>query len=843
MYKKRTISLIASSILLGVVLTGCGSDSSTTDAGSGGGSGSQNTSSGTQTATTITPQTTITGSAVDGYLRYSTVCLDLDNNGYCQPSEPYGLTDDNGSFSLALTSLHKAHENIQTAQLLVYGGQDSDTAEDFIGKLKSPNDGNGTINVTPLTTLVAAFVSDVSSTGTQVEKIEAAKAKVATVLGLTKEQVSSDPVALAKGGNGDVLSKALQVQKAVEKIVEVAKEGQNTNAKADASFEIFTKLAKSLDTKTVATDVTAIVEGAKGDIQIALDVNATTMESMISNAKNLATAVDTVFKSETGAIDATKISEFSSVVATVKAQETISATAGVGGNLATLKTNSQIESVKRILLGLGVSESGLSVYTNLLSNLATLINPTMTLEQMKTALGSNSSYSSLVTLIDTKIAEKTEARETVAQQQTDATNAAKPFIAITVPFTMYKVDAWIDWYNGKERDAYKIEQNDFTTGNTITWSRLDYDYDKKEFVSFFDDEKNYQLSNGSWIEVNNAFTKQSDNSVAIFDGKFGINESKDIAGNYTANLDDKISLPVTMPVGAKAYMAKFETTTDNFEIHEPQRNWHDSQNNNVSYYTTLKSVIEGQCGTHWFMGDGDGGYAFGATLSSTSNSSYPSYTCNGNATSGKLFEVQSGGKVINTNAGTWEIKTIQGKQILIATPYDGQQYDEESAIYTVANPDSTGDKVWRGWHDKKGEIHTWTTYNETAMNAIKETIKSNTFASIFLPGNSLYYVGKDDFGHESQTGYNVAKMKFESNGVMVWSEIGTIDSGKDYDTTYTISNNVLSIIAEKKQLTYKTLHQDYIIATDSDIDDSDHDVYLFFDREKALSFKTQKNSN
>ena len=75
------------------------------------------------------------------------------------------LTDEDGGFTLTVSSDHKAHTNYSTAQLLVYGGQDSDTGTDFIGKLKAPNDGEK-VNVTPLTTLVAEIVADTTTTTT-----------------------------------------------------------------------------------------------------------------------------------------------------------------------------------------------------------------------------------------------------------------------------------------------------------------------------------------------------------------------------------------------------------------------------------------------------------------------------------------------------------------------------------------------------------------------------------------------------------------------------------------------------------------------------------------------------
>jgi len=652
MHKQKTISIVVSTLLLSLSLTGCGGGSSANTA--------DNTNDGT-----IIPQDNISGSAVDGYLRYSTVCLDLNDDGFCQPNEPYAITDENGSFSLPLTASQKANANIQTAQLLVYGGKDSDTAEDFIGKLKAPNDGSGTINITPITTLVAANINS-SNAGTQKEKIANAKAKVAKILGLTQEQVGADPIVLAKNGNSSVLSKALQLQKAVEKIVITAKNGENNDAKSAATLKVFKNLAQSLNGKTTETNVSDIIENAKDGIKTSLDINDTIIDSTISNAKNLATVVHTVFKDKKSNMNATQISDLSNIIATVKEQQYIPSSI-TQGELETLQGNAKTDEVKRILLGLGVSESDInSTYSNSLTDLADLINPRMTLVQMKTSLVTNGNYPNLVTLLNNKITLAKQEKEEI-QQQTDVTNTAKPFIALTLPF---------EFYSAYKDNSYHIEKNIFGTDDIIEINESKYNASTQSFDAITNDDTNYILSsNGEWIsqKSNKTFQLQSDNSLSIFNGKFGIVEIKDIAGAYSLEKDQDLDLDfnITMPSGAKEYLAKYEPMESRYTIYEPQRNWNDSENGKVTYYTTFQSVIEGQCAKNWFMGNRQGGYAFAGTQ--TDNNGNTFYRCDGTATSGKLFAVENsdnGSKIVNKDAGTWEIKEIQGKQILIATPFD-----------------------------------------------------------------------------------------------------------------------------------------------------------------------------
>ncbi|MEW4336434.1 hypothetical protein [Chromobacterium vaccinii] len=84
MKKIFTIPALAGSALL---LSACG-----------GGGGDSNASS-----TTPTPTQQVSGKAIDGYLVGATVCLDLNDNGVCDPGEPSTTTQADGSYSLPVS--------------------------------------------------------------------------------------------------------------------------------------------------------------------------------------------------------------------------------------------------------------------------------------------------------------------------------------------------------------------------------------------------------------------------------------------------------------------------------------------------------------------------------------------------------------------------------------------------------------------------------------------------------------------------------------------------------------------------------------------------------------------
>ncbi|MCW3478728.1 hypothetical protein OL229_03975 [Neisseriaceae bacterium JH1-16] len=82
-----TIKAVLAATCSALLLSACGGGGGTVSASNGSGSG---TASGTQ----------ITGKAIDGYLSGAKVCLDINDNGVCDPSEPSTTTADDGSYSL-----------------------------------------------------------------------------------------------------------------------------------------------------------------------------------------------------------------------------------------------------------------------------------------------------------------------------------------------------------------------------------------------------------------------------------------------------------------------------------------------------------------------------------------------------------------------------------------------------------------------------------------------------------------------------------------------------------------------------------------------------------------------
>jgi len=250
--------------------------------GCGGGSDSEDTTISDATAAPMT----ISGKAVDGYLRYATVCLDLDGNGYCQIGyEPAASTAIDGSYELTATAEQQNHPNFSTANLVVFGGQDSDTNKDFNGKLISAFDKDNPNNVfiTPLSTMAAA----VKKSDAGLSK-EAAEQKVAEILGLTAAQINADPVAEAKDGNTTALSKTLELQKAVE--VLAANSDLLESVATEKVYEALAQGVKGVDTSTLDGSVATLLQNAD---TAALDADAVKLlDAAVIMAQNVELAVN-----------------------------------------------------------------------------------------------------------------------------------------------------------------------------------------------------------------------------------------------------------------------------------------------------------------------------------------------------------------------------------------------------------------------------------------------------------------------------------------------------------------------------------------------------------------------
>jgi VCBS repeat-containing protein len=134
-------------------------------------------------ATSLVPQTIQFGNSkvIKGYISGATVFADANGNGQLDPGEASTTTDSTGSFALSGGS----------GALIAFGGTDTSTGLPFKGQLSAPA---GSIDITPLTTLLTDLASDPS-----------AQQKLLAALGLSSSLnlTTFDPIAAAQGGGAD----------------------------------------------------------------------------------------------------------------------------------------------------------------------------------------------------------------------------------------------------------------------------------------------------------------------------------------------------------------------------------------------------------------------------------------------------------------------------------------------------------------------------------------------------------------------------------------------------------------------------------------------------------------
>lgn len=207
--KKAYITKLASILIIGSLsFTGCGSNSNSTNLSSSEG-------------------TNFSGVALDPELQGATVFLDENENGVLDNGELNTTTDSNGRYSLTIS------DDLIGKPIIVYGGVDRVTKEDFTGQLSViTEDNNETTNITPLTTLVEKYQSAFSDLNlTQVEE------KLMTKLDLNSSESLGDN--FIEKNNKKMLKLALQINSVAQIIAD-------QNSSTDIS-KVYGQIASNLD--------------------------------------------------------------------------------------------------------------------------------------------------------------------------------------------------------------------------------------------------------------------------------------------------------------------------------------------------------------------------------------------------------------------------------------------------------------------------------------------------------------------------------------------------------------------------------------------------------------------
>lgn len=210
-----------------------------------------------------------TGIVQDGYISGAQVFYDANGNGAFDQGEPFGTTNAQGQYSIALPPG-------ATGSIVALGGTNVDTGLPNLMPLKAPV---GSSVVNPLTTLVATLVESGVS-------VAAANAAVAASLGLPAGTDFTNLDFLAPGQDPEV---ALAVQKAAVQVAQIV-----TDA-IEAGVNPATLIAAISSSAAAGQTVDLTNSTALGDLLVSIGVSASLAESIAvaSAAVNQAVAAAT----------------------------------------------------------------------------------------------------------------------------------------------------------------------------------------------------------------------------------------------------------------------------------------------------------------------------------------------------------------------------------------------------------------------------------------------------------------------------------------------------------------------------------------------------------------------
>ena len=691
------------------------------------------------------------GAAVDGYLNGATICLDINGDGLCTiATEPTTNTDANGDYTLTLTAAQAA----SSASLLVYGGIDVDTNEWFGGRLKAVVEASGTVNITPLTTMVESVVQTGTSTAD-------AEQQVADALGLTDVAfVNSDPVALYIS-NPEVLAAALTVQKIVEVMATAAVTADSSVNEADAIENIYADLAAAIATvaaDTTTSGVTAIVTVASttstnidadvvavaqiiqdavvaivedvnndlGDATLLIDATAEVVEAEVVTAVNAGTVLD-----DTTTIDLTVVPtvEFIAIANIFDAYGIVILDAAVTEIEAALGTTAV--SVSSITgLTLTATNGADTAVTGLIAAITAqeLVAEIQAVEIYLSTLGITGASDAVLTSINglSGYSDTLTEAEFVALLRT-TTNAALITIADQLdPPAAAVATTWADittfyehWEDQDSSGNSTLVRGTITLINgTLTW----IDESTTDGITWTErvmDDYRLNTSTGAWELDTNVitYTTSADGqTITLSDGEqvqLASSAITDLSGT-TAVLNSYTDLNVTFSAGAEGYNLLFKDI-ERYELNWMPTTWDSVTQTptDLGYTSIPEFAAAGQC-VYWKE-----------TLDGTNGCAQFSPTTTITDTSGNLVMLDyntpdpTTGLPAETVVGTWTRGQLPGQTTAetVLTTITDTSFLEGNSDYnfiTVLNG-----FVWMGSHKPAAAAFAASPWDdETPVNAI-----------------------------------------------------------------------------------------------------------------------------
>ena len=221
------------------------------------------------------------GTAIDGLLSGTTVCIDVNENGQCDTGEPTATTNAQGQFEIPATT--------QTGPLLVIGGTDIGTGLPFTGSLTAPS---GSKIISPLTSAIQSLVKSGKSPKQAEDNIKFALGIPADV-----NLTTFNPLESAKDVDTTVANNARAVMASQAHLQTIVHAASVAVASADSNKstenvmgEVFAEISKSFsgatsDVNLTVANITAVTKSVANNLYVG---NPVALVSVKNNAKNSA---------------------------------------------------------------------------------------------------------------------------------------------------------------------------------------------------------------------------------------------------------------------------------------------------------------------------------------------------------------------------------------------------------------------------------------------------------------------------------------------------------------------------------------------------------------------------
>ncbi|OQX74262.1 MAG: hypothetical protein B6D59_02945 [Campylobacteraceae bacterium 4484_4] len=650
---------------------------------------------------------TVSGNAVDGYLRNAFVCLDINQNSECDTGEPYTKTEADGAYELDISGV--SAEQRAVARLLVTGGVDVSSGEQFTGLLQAPLiPDTPVVNITPITTIVAAKTE-------RNEDAHEAMRKVARSLGIENpEDINKDPLKLA---DKKLYEHGLKIQKALEVIAEAIREHDGRVKRAEAFEKIAQKLAERLD-------------GEQKEIGEALEEVDFDQDDMLKNvdsvkgvAVNLARAIDVGEGEnpyEAGAMaDALKKHIIDNDFA-----------AGDIGTIASQFRSDKTKEMAKRILKLIRFEGDETARENMIRHLKRLqLRFDTTIEELRD-LVKNSTLEEevkrrLLAKIDEILLQKSAGDKGSVQIE-------------GVDFYSLEFD------RDEDKMEPRVEKIHFEKG-VATFVKMDVDRAGNFIPADHEDDEHEELvwdnATAAWVSDHDEAGSESLRYQVKPDGTLYIPKyNVRVRLTNVQNLEDKVVIPMpkigrfpelTFSEGAKRYVFEVaENGHEEYRLWDPvYQNWDDGEGSNP--YTSLQSFFD----AYSAQAENNGASLFWSHHWSEQT---PVVQFDGNLSDGhgdivvktSIDSSLEGGMLQFTNRviGSWEVVQKGNSELLVlhsrmrlSDHEDDDEAEFRERIYSVVNGE-----VRAGAHFREAaRIHTEIVYNSAAAETIKNYLIAN----------------------------------------------------------------------------------------------------------------------